>query len=237
MRCCASLFLALVLAVPARAQGAFEPARTLYLQGNLRGALQVALEGLSAAPGDARLERLQRLVLDEMLEAERGRLAGESAGLRRRAARRTVEVREALDCCRRADLARNAGSEDWARSLYERARDVLPRHPCWRAGLAALDGQDAPAPKARPVPRLRRRPATPAAPAPPPAEALAVVETPEPARGDPEAAHRAYLEGLSSYLWGLNARARESLQEAVRLDPSHTRARNLLERVGREGEP
>jgi hypothetical protein len=58
----------------------------------------------------------------------------------------------------------------------------------------------------------------------------------EPKR-DPVSAQRAYLNGLSAYLLGEGAQARRSLEEAVRLDPSHERAANLLERVGREEEP
>lgn len=231
--------MAVLLSVPARAEGVFEPAQRLYLEGNLRGALLVSIEGLAASPGDAPLGRLQRLVLDDMQEAERARLAGESAELRRRSLARTVEVRNGLEECRRGDLALYAGDRDWARSLYERAREVLPRHPCWREGLADMEDEAA-APPESPRPRRRaapRRAVVRRSPPPSPAESA-----PEPApvkmpAREPAAAHRAYLEGLSSYLGGFNAKATESLQEAVRLDPSHARARNLLERVGREGEP
>ncbi|PJB26284.1 MAG: hypothetical protein CO113_04440, partial [Elusimicrobia bacterium CG_4_9_14_3_um_filter_62_55] len=123
------VLLVVLLAASVRAQGALEPAQRLYIEGNLRGALLVAVEGLSESPGDAALARLQRLVLDDMLEAERTRLADTGETLRRRSEDRAVEVSNALDKCRRGNLAASAGDREWARTLYTWVRDTLPNHP------------------------------------------------------------------------------------------------------------
>lgn len=236
MKCCAdAIAVLLLLPVLAAAEGAHDAAVALYRQGNLRGALQVSLEGLATAPGDERLGRLQRLVLDDMLADKHARLFEASAEIRRLSLGRTIDVKNALEDCRRGYFAFHAGDGDLARTLYLRAREVLPRHSCWRTGLEGLGElvDEAPA-----SPRRERKAARPRSAASVKAPtALPTEQAVAPKEDDPDGAERAYVDGLASYLRGDKHEARSRLEEALRRNPSHPRAKNLLERVRREDRP